>query len=104
MNKWKCPRCGEWFDSAVVAVDKNSRKNKRGRIAWLRDGICPKCAAKKGVRDMTKEEKREKERKRAAEFRSKHPEYHAIWQRENKEHVNAYKRERYRQKKQEAAP
>lgn len=46
MNKWKCPRCGEWFDSAVVAVDKKSRKNKRGRIAWLRDGICPKCAAK----------------------------------------------------------
>lgn len=53
---------------------------------------------------MTKEEKREKDRKRAAEFRSKHPEYHANWQRENKEHVNAYKRERYRQKKQEAAP
>ena len=46
MNKWKCPRCGKWFDSAVVAVDNKSRKNKRGRIALLRDGICPKCAAK----------------------------------------------------------
>lgn len=45
-NEFRCPVCRQWVSKDVIAVTAETRKNKRGRIAWLRDGICPACAAK----------------------------------------------------------
>lgn len=38
-----CSVCGCKCLSNVIAVSKKTRKNTRGRIAWYRDAICPKC-------------------------------------------------------------
>ena len=44
---FKCKICGKWLSTEHVAVTPETRKNKRGRIAWARDGVCFECAAKK---------------------------------------------------------
>lgn len=41
-----CTRCGRVFVGSPQVVTKTSRKNKRGRIAWTRDGICLECTKK----------------------------------------------------------
>lgn len=43
-----CPVCGRMFrdGETVVVVTGARRKNRRGRIAWSRDGICLACAEK----------------------------------------------------------
>ena len=40
-NEFRCTVCRQWVSKDVIAVTAETRKNKRGRIAWLRDGICP---------------------------------------------------------------
>ena len=45
-NEFRCPICRRWVSRDVVAVTAKTRKNRLGRIAWIRDGICVDCAAK----------------------------------------------------------
>lgn len=40
-----CPVCNR-FVVGVAVVAPPKRKNKRGRIAWSRDGICAECERK----------------------------------------------------------
>ena len=43
---FKCKICGKWEDDKHIAVVPETRKNKLGRIAWRRDGVCWECATK----------------------------------------------------------
>lgn len=40
---YKCCMCEKLFTSHIATVTAKSRKNKRGRIAWGRDAVCPDC-------------------------------------------------------------
>lgn len=37
-----CSICGRKL-SGVSTVTSSTRKNKRGRMAWLRDSVCEEC-------------------------------------------------------------
>ena len=48
MGAFICPICGKLYrdGETVVVVAPPRRKNRRGRIAWSRDGICLRCYEK----------------------------------------------------------
>jgi len=42
-----CQKCGRMLaGNCITVVTAERRKNRRGRIAWNRDGICAECAKK----------------------------------------------------------
>lgn len=45
-----CQKCGRVLaGNRVTVVTAERRKNRLGRIAWSRDGICAECAEKEGA-------------------------------------------------------
>lgn len=49
----KCCKCGKYVvnDAGVICVTKETRKHKRGRIAWKRDCVCSDCLKKVGEKE-----------------------------------------------------
>ena len=43
---FKCPLCNKWHSTRQIAVIPQTRQNRLGRIAWVRDGVCWECANK----------------------------------------------------------
>jgi DNA-directed RNA polymerase subunit RPC12/RpoP len=43
MRIYVCSICGKIFRTNIVTVTEESRKNRRGRIAWGRDAVCNEC-------------------------------------------------------------
>lgn len=82
---------------STTELSDAAKAAKREYMRQWRDANREKIAANRKRYYM---ENREAELERARKYRESHPDYHANWQRENRDRFNAYHRMRYAKKKE----